>query len=212
MSMALGLFLDTSSKYPIMALIIDANLVDFCSVSSEKSSSVFIIEVNEFLEKNKVTFKQLSYLCVGTGPGSFIGTRVAVILAKTFSYALKIPLLHFSSLKCYQVDSSGPFALLSDAKSKGFYALFGSKNGSYIDFESEPKLLSDAELASFTDSTTLLSADADFISKKNLKCFNITLTNFAPLQIASLAHKSYVDYLKNPKNLTPPEIFYLRLS
>ena len=38
-----------------------------------------------------------SYILIGIGPGSFTGTRVGAVTAKTLSFALEIPLISFSS-------------------------------------------------------------------------------------------------------------------
>jgi tRNA threonylcarbamoyladenosine biosynthesis protein TsaB len=37
------------------------------------------------------------FIAVGIGPGSFTGTRVGATVAKTFAFALQIPLVTFSS-------------------------------------------------------------------------------------------------------------------
>lgn len=210
--MTLGLFLDTSSKNPLMVLIAETHVVDYYCLNSSKSSSGFIKEVNEFLERNNVTYKSLTYIGVGTGPGSFIGTRVGVILSKTFSYALKIPLLHFSSLMCYNVDKKGPFAILSDAKSKGLYALCGIKQETGIEFEKEPSLVNHEELIQFKNIKNLFSSDPEVVSQKNIHHFTIELATLDIHQIAMLCRKRYLEYVNNPSSLTSPEIFYLRLS
>lgn len=209
--MSLGLFLDTSSKSPLMVLIQEKTVKNAWISAEEKSSSFFIQDVKEFLEKNGVDFKDLQYICTGTGPGSFIGTRVGVILAKTFAYALKIPLLHFSSLMCYNIQKEGLFALISDAKSKGFYALFGSKQDGFIEYDPKPTLMDPFELSQVSAERTLLCSDTAFLAQKN-SCLQVELTCFDYPHIAQLSYNLYKSHLSNPSSTCPPEIFYLRLS
>ena len=209
--MSLGLFLDTSSKSPLMVLIQEETVKDAWISEEEKSSSFFLQDVKEFLEKNSVDFKDLNYICTGTGPGSFIGTRVGVILAKTFAYALKIPLLHFSSLMCYNIKNEGLFALISDAKSKGFYTLLGSKHLGHIEYDEKPTLMDALELAKISKERTLLCSDTSFLAQKN-SCLQVDLTSFDYPQIAQLSYNLYKSHLINPSSTCPPEIFYLRLS
>lgn len=213
MKKSLGLFLDTSSKTPFAALICEGSLIATFTQCSEKSSSHFAKHVKEFLESNQVSMQSLNYLCVGTGPGSFIGTRVAVIIAKALAFGLQIPLLHFSSLVGYSITQDGPFAILSDAKSKGFYALFGQKIHESIQFDASPILIEDAQLADLRVNRHLFAIDYDCLSqKKSISNLDISLTCFDDHHIAKHCHDLYLDYLKEPQTLTPPEIFYLRLS
>ncbi len=58
--MSLGLFLDTSSKSPLMVLIQEETVKDAWISEEEKSSSFFIQDVKEFLENNGVDFKDLN--------------------------------------------------------------------------------------------------------------------------------------------------------
>lgn len=77
----------------------------------------------------------LDFVAIGTGPGSFTGTRVGVITAKTLAFALKIPLVSFCSLKIYTPDREGPFVLHGDAKSSGTFALKGVRTAETAFFE-----------------------------------------------------------------------------
>ena len=71
-----------------------------------KQSQTLLPAIQELLEGQTIDF-----IAIGTGPGSFTGTRVGVMTAKTLAFALKIPLFPFCSLKIYTPDKEGPFMI-----------------------------------------------------------------------------------------------------
>ncbi len=95
-----------------------------------KQSLTLLPAIQELLEGQTVDF-----IAIGTGPGSFTGTRVGVMTAKTLAFALKIPLLPFCSLKIYTPDEEGPFILFSDAKSSGTFVLEGIRTSQTASFK-----------------------------------------------------------------------------
>ena len=56
----------------------------------DKSQQVLGL-INEILEKNKKTLKDVTEIKVETGPGSFTGLRVGVAVANGLAWTLKIP-------------------------------------------------------------------------------------------------------------------------
>lgn len=80
-------------------------------------------------------------IAVGRGPGSYTGVRVGLALGQALSYGWKIPLTGFVSLQAFAPPADGPFAVLLDARSGGFYALLGERSSGGLIFE-EPRLLS----------------------------------------------------------------------
>ena len=62
--------------------------------------------IHEALEEAAVSPRELRSLGVGRGPGAFTGVRNAVMAAKTFSHALKIPLYSPPPWKYWPVERS----------------------------------------------------------------------------------------------------------
>jgi|SRR3989344_794214 len=54
-------------------------------------SQVLLPMIVKILEKNKLTFEDLTAVEVNCGPGSFTGTRVGVSVANALGFALDIP-------------------------------------------------------------------------------------------------------------------------
>lgn len=95
-----------------------------------KQSHVLLPKIQELLEGQTIDF-----IGVGVGPGSFTGTRVGVMTAKTLAFALKIPLVSFYSLAIYTPHEEGPFALYGDAKSSGTFVLEGIRASDTASFK-----------------------------------------------------------------------------
>lgn len=73
--------------------------------------------------------KDLNFIAVGIGPGSYTGIRVAASSAKAISYALNIPLVTLSSLEGLLPPSNyeGEFLSVIDARVGGVYTRLGKR-------------------------------------------------------------------------------------
>ncbi|HEY9648681.1 MAG TPA: tRNA (adenosine(37)-N6)-threonylcarbamoyltransferase complex dimerization subunit type 1 TsaB [Chroococcidiopsis sp.] len=82
--------------------------------------------LQEFLQPQ--TFAELAFLAIATGPGSFTGTRIGVVTARTLAQQFNLPLFGISSLAAYAYgersrrlltpftnSSTAPSDVLSDA-------------------------------------------------------------------------------------------------
>ena len=106
------LIIDTSGKEGYCALI--ENGTEVWSFTCQARDLV------ERLSEMNPTYEQIA---IGTGPGSFTGTRIGVMAAKTLSYAQDIPLLPFNSLQLRKPNREG--TLVRDARSNLYYTLNG---------------------------------------------------------------------------------------
>ncbi|MCP5506437.1 MAG: tRNA (adenosine(37)-N6)-threonylcarbamoyltransferase complex dimerization subunit type 1 TsaB [Chlamydiales bacterium] len=140
-----------------------------------KQSQTLLPALEKLLENEEIDF-----IAVGTGPGSFTGTRVGVMTAKTLAFAKGIPLLPFCSLMIYTPEEDGPFTIATDARSQQLYLLSGKRSGEEIAFE-EPIM---------TQGNLEVSCDLNlpFLTSYLLKKFLDTLP--------SSSHKAEVCYLK----------------
>lgn len=95
-----------------------------------QQSHTLLLAIKKLLKNKKIAF-----LAIGIGPGSFTGTRIGVMTAKTLSFTRTIPLLPFCSLQRFTPQTDGPFTIAVDAKSRGFYTLRGCKKGEMLSLE-----------------------------------------------------------------------------
>src|SRR5690348_12881490 len=95
------LALDTSTNQSSVALCSENEVYGEYSWYSANNHSVELLgNVQRLLSECHTTMSQLDLVAVATGPGSFNGVRVALTTAKTFSFALKKPLVGVSTLDC----------------------------------------------------------------------------------------------------------------
>lgn len=128
------IIVDTSGPDSFVALSKNGRLlVEY--LPPMKQSETLLPAIQKLLENEVIDF-----IAVGTGPGSFTGTRVGVMTAKTLAFAKNLPLLPFCSLMLYTPNKEGPFTIYTDALSGKCYALSGNRTKEGITYEA-PKMI-----------------------------------------------------------------------
>jgi tRNA threonylcarbamoyl adenosine modification protein YeaZ len=111
----LQLLLDSSGNALVVALASDGGIVRECVSLSGSPLAVDIAELAaRALEDTPV--EELTHVGVGSGPGSFIGTRVAVCFANGLAAASGIPVHGLPSLAAIALANGHECAVLRDAR------------------------------------------------------------------------------------------------
>lgn len=98
-------------------------------------------------------------IAAGIGPGSFVGTRTGLILAKSLSFAWDLPLLSFySPLAFIPRQGLESFAYVGDAKMGRLFVLEAQENEPYEDI-SPPRLMALEELSPLLAKKSLILSD-----------------------------------------------------
>jgi tRNA threonylcarbamoyl adenosine modification protein YeaZ len=136
-----GLIMDTSGPLALLALTKGTEVVATSTLDGGRGLSGRLFVELERLAGPQI--KNLSYIAVGVGPGSFAGTRTAVTIAKTLGFATSTQVIGFPSPMAFIPSpiEEGPFAFLLDAKMGQLALLTG-------------------ELPSFETTTTIFKAEA----------------------------------------------------
>ncbi len=142
------LIIDTSGSESFVLL--SGTSTNVTTLPSARGQTKYLIPaIDQLLKEANLSLADLSFIAVGNGPGSFTGTRIGVITAKTLAYASKLPLLSFCSLMRYIPNETQDYLILSDAKSRGYYAMNSSL---------EPFLIAKDQLPPKTKHTYLASS------------------------------------------------------
>lgn len=161
------LLLDSSNKYLSVGLSKDNVVVDKIFYEAwQRQSEVMINEIHNIMKKNNVSNKDLDGVVVGIGPGSYTGVRIAITIAKTIAYALKIKIYKVSSLSLLR-DESRPTICLFNARSGRSY--FGVYEGDKTIYEDD--VLSNDTVQKYIDEHKdyLVNGDAYLFEKESGK-------------------------------------------
>jgi tRNA threonylcarbamoyladenosine biosynthesis protein TsaB len=207
-----GLILDTSGETALIALSDEGKSRHHFTSSSIESSSLLAAHIQTVLTTASLSLSQLHYIGIGIGPGSFLGTRIGVIIAKSLAYGLQIPLISFCSLEAYEPKEPMEFAVVTDAKSKGVYLLKGRKTHSSVVYDDTPTLCSIENLLSLYPQTlTLITPHKEVLLRKLTLCKNTLLEVFPSIEkLCAYCDQQYrASHFDSLENLP---IHYLRLS
>ena len=102
---------------------------------SKNNHSVVVYEVlYEMLEKEKINLKDIKEIYVVNGPGSYTGTRVGTIIAKTVAQELNIPITPINLLEILYLTNSTNVGV--DARGSKYFCYDGENYNIYTKEES----------------------------------------------------------------------------
>ncbi len=138
-------YLDTSTSYLYAGVVSDNQLLYEIKDKLDNNLSTFSLYfIEKMFKELNMTPKDIDKIIVVNGPGSFTGIRIGITIAKTWAWALKIPIITISSLlamaiSCSKSDYKIP---IIDARRGYYYAAIYDKDfqaildDCYIDRES----------------------------------------------------------------------------
>ncbi len=162
-----------------------------------------------------VKVKDLEYVAVGRGPGSYTGLRVGAACAKALSIGSRIPLVGISSLRGYlpPVDFRGNFLVAIDAKTGGVYVQEGRVGEDGVSFIGEEKLVPFDEFVALVRSIPYVATPAWAPLAKRLEgqvLPTVFETGPSAKQLLQEARKNFIDKVYSVDGTL--ELRYLRLT
>ena len=137
----ISLIIETSTERAIVGIIADdAVLYEELLSFGYMSSQELIPHIAKAFKDLSLSPKQLSYISVGVGPGSYTGMRIGAVVAKCLAYACQTPLLGVGSLMSFIPDREGLFLAAIDAKIGGVYLIKGRQENGRVTYLSPPEL------------------------------------------------------------------------
>ncbi len=123
------LLLDSSNKYLSVGLSKDGQLFDsICYEAWQRQSEVMVSEIENIVSRNNLKKEDLDAVVVGIGPGSYTGVRIAITIAKTIAYALKIKVYKVSSLSLLRIDDEPTICIFNARSGRSYFGVYqGSK-------------------------------------------------------------------------------------
>jgi tRNA threonylcarbamoyl adenosine modification protein YeaZ len=112
----------------------------FCGdPGARRHTGAILVAIDTILNKLNMTPKDLEYICVVTGPGSFTGIRIGVATANAMAYATGAKIVSVTSLEPLLYGQKEGLALL-DCGHNNYYALARDKKGDrYLAIKGEEK-------------------------------------------------------------------------
>ena len=132
------LFLDTHDKNVVIVLYKDGNPLAIKSIESNNRHSVITLpSIKDTLESNNMDINAINEIIVVNGPGSFTGERIAVTIAKTIAYSLKINIKIIDSLliQAISVSSNENKIVAIFDRNGAFVGYFSKDNESLQDYK-----------------------------------------------------------------------------
>jgi tRNA threonylcarbamoyladenosine biosynthesis protein TsaB len=109
--MSKGLLIETSSENCSVGISVEGKLIFCMEDHKEFRHAEFLhVFIEKCLKECNLTFSDLHYIGIGTGPGSYTGLRIGYAAAKALAYALHIPLvgIYSSQSVCMQAMAQIP--------------------------------------------------------------------------------------------------------
>lgn len=164
-----NLVIDSSTDRSIVALALDGAVIKKRELPLGYHGSRYLMpSVAEIFDECEISPKNLKYIVVGAGPGSYTGMRVAAVIGKTLAYSLTLPLVGVTTMLGFiPSNHEGAFVAVLDARFAGAYAMKGHCQQGVVKFTTAPAAVSLEELGAYLkDIPLLVTADKEKLERR----------------------------------------------
>lgn len=187
------LFLDTSGTDLSIGISVNDIIIDKISYQClNQKDQLLILEIHNILQKNKILLEELNALIIINGPGSYVGIRIAVVVAKIFTLILRIPVYQISSLEARKILNQNSIVLINARFNRSYIAAF-DKNNNYV--------LKD-QIMDNNDVKQFIKKHNDFLLVGDLEYLNLIGQKNDVLNNMNIIFK-HKKYVKNPNLIQP---------
>ena len=126
------LIIDTATKFIYLSLVIDGIEKQCVYQEGINNHSVTIIpNLEDILNKENLSLRDLDEIIIGVGPGSYTGVRIGVTVAKMIGYLNHFKVSQVSSLALIASASDKEYIIpnIDARRGNAFMALIKQKNG-----------------------------------------------------------------------------------
>jgi len=129
---------DTSAAHCAAALFVDGQIAVNVQQMARGQAEALMPMLDDLLQAQGVTYKDLTRLAVGVGPGNFTGIRIAVSAARGLAMGLTIPAIGITG-----------FEVILDSRDADFAAIAAPRDMAYLqDRSGPPRLVAHADVPS----------------------------------------------------------------
>ena len=130
-----ALIIDSSEKQANIGLINEEKIINY-KMDEGKSHSQFLLkDIENLLIENNLELKNLDYLSVNVGPGSFTGVRIGLSFVKAFMCVLNVKTVVINNFEIINKNilnkNSEYFVLISSNNEEFYYAHFKNDKINY---------------------------------------------------------------------------------
>lgn len=185
------LTIDTADKDASIFLQEENKLISYKKVDNNKQAETLKIDIGNILSKNHFEYKDLDCISIVNGPGSFMGLKISVCIAKAI--ACVIPKI--------KIIKNNLFEILSYKKKYDYIVLDAGFNGFYISDKNKNYFYTKTEMFEPNKNEILLTNSEKVMDL--LKVYNIFKCDSKKDDVINLNYLKYNNGIFENENLTP---------
>ncbi len=120
-----GLLLDSSDINLAIGIVKDEELIySYNEYAWQRQSEYMIPKIQEALKQLNLSLKDIDYIALGIGPGSYTGVRIPLAIAKTLYAVRNIKIIPLSSLKIMGTNKESYIALMNARSMRSYIGIY----------------------------------------------------------------------------------------
>ena len=201
---------DTSTEKFSISILKNNKVVLNLSKVLNKTYSKFLIPIlKKSLEKSKLDIKEINYILISLGPGSFTGIRIGIAAAKGLGIPHKINISGFNNMDILvnsidnNIKEKRIVTIIKSKKSDYYFQVFNSKKKpikkiSFFSINNLPKFFFNKNTVFSGDLDTELIKEIKKIKKKKILFYKRKFSSTSTL-INLIKEKQYIKMTKSLK-------------